>query len=47
MGNYLKWLLDGFSDGLDRDIVLADAAERYCKKWGYDKISAVKNDFFI
>ena len=22
MGNYLKWLLDGFSDGLDRDIVL-------------------------
>jgi len=41
MGTYLKWLLDGFKDGLDRDIIMADAAERYCKKWGYDKISAV------
>ena len=41
MGNYLKWLLDGFKDGLDRDTIMADAAERYCRKWGYDKISAV------
>ncbi len=39
MGTYLHWLIQGFEQGLDREVVLADAAERYCKKWGYDKIT--------
>jgi len=38
MTTYLHWLLEGFKQGLDRDTIMADAAERYCKEWGYDKI---------
>jgi len=38
IGEYIKWMLDGFRAGLDRDTILADAAERYCKQWGYDKV---------
>jgi len=41
IGTYLKWLLDGFKDGLDRGTVMADAAERYCRQWGYDKIVSI------
>jgi hypothetical protein len=41
MGTYLHWLIQGFEEGLDRETILADAADRYCRKWGYDKISAV------
>jgi hypothetical protein len=41
MGNYLHWLIQGFEQGLDRDTIMADAAERYCKQWGSDKISPV------
>lgn len=39
IGTYLKWLLDGFKAGLPREAVLADAAERYTKAWGSDKIT--------
>ena len=39
MGTYLHWLIQGFEQGLNREVVLANAAERYCKQWGYDKIS--------
>ncbi len=38
MGTYLKWLLDGLNAGLPRETVLADAAERYAKICGSDKI---------
>ena len=41
MGTYLKWLLDGLKSGLSRDVVMADAAERYCKAWGYDKVTEI------
>lgn len=41
MGTYLKWLIEGFKDGLPRETVLADAAERYTKIWGKDKILSV------
>ena len=40
-GTYLKYLMDGFKSGLDREIILADAAEKYASKWGYDKIVSV------
>lgn len=42
MGTYLKWLVEGYADGLPRSTVLADAAERYCKAWGADRITAVQ-----
>lgn len=41
MGDYLKWLMEGFKAGLPRETVLADAAERYGKIWGTDKIISV------
>jgi hypothetical protein len=44
IGAYLKWLLGGFKAGLSRDTVMADAAERYTKRWGKDKITAVQSN---
>jgi len=38
MGTYLHWLIQGFEDGLDREIIMADAAERYAHQWGNDKV---------
>jgi len=44
MGTYLQWLIEGFEEGLSRDIILADAAERYCKLWGEDKVIEISPD---
>jgi len=41
LGNYVHWLLEGFGAGLNRDVVMANAAERYCAAWGQDKITQV------
>ena len=41
MGTYLEWVMEGLKAGLSREIVLADAAERYVKIWGKDKILSV------
>lgn len=41
-GMYLNCLLDGFKAGLPRGVVMADAAERYGKMWGADKITEIK-----
>jgi hypothetical protein len=41
MGTYLHWLLEGFRAGHDRETVMEAAAERYCKAWGWDKVSDV------
>ena len=38
MGTYLHWLIQGFEQGLGREVIMADAAERYCKQWGNDKV---------
>lgn len=50
MGMYLQWLMEGFKDKLPRETVLADAAERYAKIWGKDKIFSVnfnhQNQFY-
>lgn len=40
IGTYLKWLMDGFKAGLSRETIMADAAERYTKIWGQDKVTA-------
>ena len=44
MGTYLRWLLEGFQAGLDRDTVMADVAERYGTLWGRDKIAHVNTE---
>ncbi|MDO8527431.1 MAG: hypothetical protein Q7T03_07085 [Deltaproteobacteria bacterium] len=41
MGTYIQWLIEGFKHGLPRDTVLSDAAERYAKQWGADKIISI------
>jgi hypothetical protein len=43
MGAYLGWLLEGLKAGQDRDVVMANAAERYGQMWGYDKITQVNH----
>jgi hypothetical protein len=38
MGTYLNWLIQGFEEGIDREVIMADTADRYCKQWGSDKV---------
>ena len=42
LGTYLHWMNQGFEQGLERDVILSDTAERYGKQWGYDKIISVE-----
>jgi len=44
MGTYLQWLLEGFKAGMERETVMADAAERYTTRWGKDKITHVNTE---
>jgi hypothetical protein len=32
----------GFKQGLKRDVILADTAERYGKQWGFDKVISLE-----
>jgi len=38
MGTYLQWLIEGFENNLDREVIMSNAAERYKKQWGKDKV---------
>ena len=38
MGTYLHWMIQGFEKGMEREDIMADAAERYRKQWGADKV---------
>ena len=38
IGTYLHWLIEGFENNLDREVIMANAAERYKKQWGEDKV---------
>jgi hypothetical protein len=38
MGTYLRWCLEGFDSGLERDKVLCRASEKYKQQWGEDKV---------
>lgn len=57
MGTYLHWLIEGFKAKMPRETILADAADRYVKIWGKDKVllagapaenrlASVKDDFY-
>ena len=37
MGTYLRWCLEEFDHGHDRDAVISIASQRYKKRWGDDK----------
>jgi len=38
MSLYMQDLLDGFNKGLDRKIIMEDAAQKYADRWGLDKV---------
>ncbi len=38
MGTYIKWLLEGYKSGANREQIMANAAEKYTSVWGLDKI---------
>ena len=39
VGNYHHRQVQVFEEGLDSEIIMADAAERSCCRWGVDKIT--------
>ena len=39
MGQYLRWCLQGFDAGLEREKNIAQANEKYAETWGKDKIA--------
>ena len=41
IGDYLKWILDGYRAGRPKDDLLAEAAQRYARAWGRDKVLSV------
>ena len=41
VGTYLHWLIQGFDQGKYREQILEEAADKYCKQWGADKIGSV------
>jgi hypothetical protein len=38
MGTYLNWLIQGYEQGLTKEAVMANAAEKYRDNWGFDKV---------
>ena len=38
IGTYLSWLIQGYEQGLDKDTIMENAAEKYREKWGADKV---------
>ena len=38
IGTYLNWLIQGYEQGLTKEVVLANAAEKYRDNWGSDKV---------
>ena len=43
IGTYLHWLIQGYEKGLNRDVIMADAAQRYSKIWGNDKVISINS----
>ena len=38
IGDYLHWLIQGYDQGLDKETVMENAAVKYRKQWGDDKV---------
>jgi hypothetical protein len=43
IGTYMHWLIQGYEKGLDRESIMANAAERYSKIWGSDKVMSINS----
>lgn len=43
MGTYMRWLLEAFDSGKDRNRAILYANERYAQQWGEDKIINKRN----
>jgi len=43
MGSYLEWISQGLKAKVPRSTVLADAAQRYAKIWGEDKVLSINS----
>ncbi|MDO8675113.1 MAG: hypothetical protein Q7K71_03215 [Candidatus Omnitrophota bacterium] len=43
MGSYLEWISQGLKAKIPREMILADAAQRYAKIWGQDKVLAINH----
>ena len=41
-GVYVRWLLEGFDEGKDRDAAIGHANERYAREWGSNKVISFK-----
>ena len=40
IGTYLNWIIQGYNQGLHKETIMFNAAERYKKEWGEDKVIA-------
>ena len=38
MSTYMNDLLKGFQNGQGPNIIMADAAQKYGERWGFDKV---------
>ena len=38
MSSYMNNLFEAFQKGLDRELIMADAAQQYADRWSVDKI---------
>ena len=38
IGNYIRWIQEGYNAGKDRDIIIESANRKYAESWGKDKI---------
>jgi len=41
MSSYLHCLLDGLQNGLDRELIMVNAAQKYAERWGHDKVIGI------
>lgn len=44
MGTYMRWLLEAFEEGKDRQAAIRHANDLYAARWGADKIIDMKNE---
>ena len=43
MGTYLHWFIQGYERGLEREVIMEEAARRYRKIWGRDKVIEINS----
>jgi hypothetical protein len=43
MGSYLHWFIQGYERGLEREVIMEEAARRYRKIWGRDKVIEINS----